>query len=827
MMDSSNKHKRRIPQTLRRRALVSCDRCKKRRVRCLRPPDAHPEDACQSCLVSGVKCESTLPRKHRIYGSVETLSLRYRALDALVKGLFPDENTEVTETLFRLAEARGIPMPSADDHTPSEHALNEWPSVCPSPMTGYSPHISIVASSTPDNPFVSRAAKIAEEKLIPAPHGVSHYIGPSSSFGFAFAVRNMVAERHSALGQYRPDHAHTALQSDFAGLRTSQALEPQAAEEDISLDEEEDEPEFEKVVAGQQERESRSPDLSPYSASMGEGEPTSRKKTVLASFLPSREVADALVEAFFQQVHPNYLLFHRGTFQLRYESIWSPVANHVPEIELGWICSIFMVFVFGAQALEHHDKQQAVCLKRRYLGLVQSRLHHLINTTSLVNIQALLLLQLLQHNSSERNASWMLLGCASRMAIALGMHREGATGGFDPVEKEVRRRVWWTLYMFEQNLSMMLGRPSAIDDVEVNVSIPNEAMLDGGDCVPPEYIDYSLRLTRIASVIKRTIYAAPISRLQQDELPRTSVAKQLLLDLESWYHSLPSHLCVEGDSLAPKQRRAVLLLHINYYHTNALVTRPYLLRKVRLELDRQLRLEQRFPDIDADGLALAHSCSTSSREAVVLLHQLATRGMLDGVAWLDTFYAYHGVLVLSLDFLVRPSNVEDSPEDLMRKASVRDVVDVLCSTKLCPTFHILAQVAVQFARIVGILDDASPTHEEQDASPQSPPQQFEPKAQEDIAGIIHEWFQQDCMDVPWDFFELGGYGGIQNNLPYQPLTPFAPTFGTAYAGAGGEDTFGTEPFMSPCNSFANWGNINDVFTPPNLQVGGINRHLAA
>jgi hypothetical protein len=661
---------------------------------------------------------------------------------------------------------------------------------------------------------------MAEEKLIPAPHGVSHYIGPSSSFGFAFTVRNMVAERDSAPDQHRSDHAHTALQSDFGGLRTSKALEPQVADVDTSLDAEA-ESDFEEDAVGQQEPKSRSPGLPPYVGSITDGVPRRlQKKDAPASFLPTREVADALVEAFFQQVHPNYLLFHRGTFQLRYESIWGPTANQPQELEPGWICSIFMVFVFGAQALEHHDKQQAMFFQRRYLSLVQLRLHQLINTTSLVNIQALLLLQLLQHNASERNASWMLLGCASRMAIALGMHREGATGGFDPVEKQIRRRVWWTLYMFEQNLCMMLGRPSAIDNVEVNVSLPNEALLDGSDCTPPEYIDYSLRLTRIASDIKRIIYSAPASRLQQDELPKSSVAKQLLLDLESWYHSLPSHLSLDGDSLAPKQRRAVLLLHIHYHHTHALVTRSYLLRKVRLELDRQLQREQRFPDLNADELSLSHLCGTSSRQALVLLHQLAARGMLDGVAWLDIFYAYHGVLVLSLDFLARPGEAEDSPEDLARKAAVRNMVDVLCSAKLCPTFHILGQVAVQFARIVRILDDVSLSHEGPNTGLQTVQQQFEPRAQEDIAGIVNEWFQQDCLNVSWDFFDLGGYGGMQNGISYEPQMPYAPTFGTAFAGVGGEEPFGAERLMSPHDTFANWGNIDDVF---NLE-GGTNRH---
>ena len=150
-------------------------------------------------------------------------------------------------------------------------------------------------------------------------------------------------------------------------------------------------------------------------------------------------------------------------------------------VEPGWICCIFMMLVFGAQVLEDRDKKQSVQIQRHYLDLVQARLHQMISATTLVNVQGLLLLQLYQHNCTERNSAFMLLGCASRMAMALGMHREGTSGGFDEMEREVRKRVWWTAYVFEQNQCAILGRPCAIDDTEVNVSFPNEAKRDGGE----------------------------------------------------------------------------------------------------------------------------------------------------------------------------------------------------------------------------------------------------------------------------------------------------------------------------------------------------------
>jgi hypothetical protein len=92
------------------------------------------------------------------------------------------------------------------------------------------------------------------------------------------------------------------------------------------------------------------------------------------------------------------------------------------------------------------DKIKSGQIQRHYLDLVQSRMHQLLSAATLINVQALLLLQLYQHNCTERNSAFMLLGCASRMAMALGMHRGGTNqvGGFDTLEREVRKRVWWT-----------------------------------------------------------------------------------------------------------------------------------------------------------------------------------------------------------------------------------------------------------------------------------------------------------------------------------------------------------------------------------------------
>ena len=793
---SEKANKRRIPETLRRRALVSCDRCKLRRARCFRPEG---QEACSSCLKSGTRCESTLPRKQRVYSSVESLSVRYRTLDALVRGLFPTEND--TESLFRIAESRGIPMPDVDDLSPAAKDVFDQPTEAgSSPQSYLSPlhsreQLEVIApSALRENPFASQPSKLAEEKLIPTPHGVSHYVGHSSSFRFAAAVRSLVAQCASARDGRDPRREARALQA-FVDLKTSKALEPRlSGNVGESGDGEILHSSSEELTPDKR----RSKPSSTRRKDPGDQRAAKRKQKSIVDSLPARSVADALLKAFFDHVHSNYALFHRGIFQSRYEAIWDMRKDAATDPELGWLCSLYMVFVLGAQVLEQHDSEQALSIQKHYLSLVRVRFQRLVSTTSLSNVQTLLLLQLYEHNAGERNTAWMLLGCASRMAVALGMHREGTGNGFDPIERNTRRRVWWTLYMFEQNLCVMLGRPSAIDDSEVYLSLPDETMLDGGDC-PPDYPQHAMRLTRMSSRMKSMIYPPPTLKEEEEALPSSETARQLLQELDSWYRRLPEHLQPEWHSMMPRQRRAVLMLHVYYHHMRSLVTRPFLVRKVQLDIGRIVQKEQPAQTVPSDLQAMSQSCCKSAQKAISHLQQLATQGLFDGMSWLDPYYVYHGVLVLCLDFLARPRDIPDSAENSTRKSAVAAILEVVRRTKLAPTFQILAQVATQFAGIVGALEDPAfrddrPIQAGNQARPEEPRAMTEvaqdSNMQGDVSGLISDWFNAEAIEFPWDFFDMGLYSDTGTSV-YDLATPFAGTFGEDPAEVGDMNDWAT------------------------------------
>jgi proline utilization trans-activator len=504
---ASKKAKRRVPDTQRQRVSVSCDRCKIRKIRCIRPSGSNDGD-CAACAQLNLACEATLPRKQRVYASYDQLQLRYRLLDGLVKKLFPGENVETVEGILDLANRQGIELAGSYE----ENGLLD-------PIDGggrgegstvaQSGNGTLKVESSEFSLFDSvQHLHIPEGELIPAPRGAYHYVGPASSYLFANTVRELVKKASiNTLAFDRSGYRRQQRANEFTSSDRTTALEARIQGHPINIAEEDESSEHGQGDDGTP--------VCPSDGGVGispQDRPTPRsiprsitRHTV--DLLPPRGIADRLVSAFFDRVHTNFPLFHRGTFQIRYEALWPTArSSHAPgfDTDTGWLCVLYMVFVLGAQALERDTLKEATAIQGRYLAIVvREGLQRLVLTATMANVQALALLSLYQHNAGERNTAWMLMGHASRMAVALGMQRDGENGNFDFIIRNLRRTIWWTLFLFEQNLSFILGRPSATSTLDISASLPDEAASDGTRDAPPGYLEYAVKLGVISAKIKR------------------------------------------------------------------------------------------------------------------------------------------------------------------------------------------------------------------------------------------------------------------------------------------------------------------------------------
>lgn len=88
--------------------------------------------------------------------------------------------------------------------------------------------------------------------------------------------------------------------------------------------------------------------------------------------------------------------------------------------------------------------------------------------------------------TSSTTLKWSLMGSIVGMAHSLGLHLETRMCAIPAEEKQIRRRVWWAIYIEDKWLSLLLGRPPYIRQEEWDVGD-----LDERDFGPPSYVLFS------------------------------------------------------------------------------------------------------------------------------------------------------------------------------------------------------------------------------------------------------------------------------------------------------------------------------------------------
>ena len=165
-------------------------------------------------------------------------------------------------------------------------------------------------------------------------------------------------------------------------------------------------------------------------------------------------------------------------------------------------------------------------------------------------------------SASFQNMAHSTLALAVRTAHILGLHLE-APADMPRNQKELRKRLWWTLYTLESKTCMKLGRPWSAQMSQVTCSLPADdqelALLSGSNLSSGEdvtWLTYSLQNTKLV-LAARAIYIAFYDKcadilganggttLYSDPQTLEDGAEFLLSSMESlqiWLHNLPNAL---------------------------------------------------------------------------------------------------------------------------------------------------------------------------------------------------------------------------------------------------------------------------------------------
>jgi hypothetical protein len=214
-----------------------------------------------------------------------------------------------------------------------------------------------------------------------------------------------------------------------------------------------------------------------------------------------------------------------------------------------------------------------------------------------------------------------------RIAFSLGMHRNIRPTNVDSVSRARLHRLWWTIYLLDQEIAIQLGYPCAIIDNVACIQTPQacESILDPGRTTPLGYQAVCISLIRLNKKISHTLYVSPAFSTRKVPFPAVTGC---IGDLRDWFAQLPPHLFWSA-GMTPSHRRAIAVLHLRYWTTMIHVQRPFLLYTVtrgeELEGDKKRWYEE-----------LSHSCLEAAEKSVVILRQMRDHGVLSSLVLFDS-----------------------------------------------------------------------------------------------------------------------------------------------------------------------------------------------
>lgn len=197
---------------------------------------------------------------------------------------------------------------------------------------------------------------------------------------------------------------------------------------------------------------------------------------------PNRHIGDAMIDAYFRQYHLSYPIIHEATFRAQYaEVIPQPHGK----------CWQILAYTIAAIGVYTSSDTASNSLDLDLFAHARSMLSfdHL-ELGNLTLVQALTLISNYQQKRDKPNSGYNYLGLAVRMATGLGLHKEFTGWKISPLQMEIRRRVWWSLCVFDVGATITFSRPTVWPYEGVEVAFPlnvtdrvSQPLVETGSCI--------------------------------------------------------------------------------------------------------------------------------------------------------------------------------------------------------------------------------------------------------------------------------------------------------------------------------------------------------
>ncbi|ETS02719.1 hypothetical protein M419DRAFT_136703 [Trichoderma reesei RUT C-30] len=349
----------------------------------------------------------------------------------------------------------------------------------------------------------------------------------------------------------------------------------------------------------------------------------------------NRHIADSMIDAYFRIYHVSYPIVHEPTFRAQYSEV-IPRPNGRSWYILAYVMAALGVYTTATTLnnldldIFHHTK-----------SLLS---FDVLEVGSLTMVQALTLISNYQQKRDKPNAAYSYSGLAARMAMALGLHKDFQGWKISPLSMEIRRRVWWTLSIFDIGATITFGRPQVCPFNGVDISLPmnvhDKDLTAMSATFPPDPHEISV-YTAVRTQARFHIATNPIYiRIISKPLP---TARELLLledqCLGPWMENTPSYFSATV-SVPPKHVFSHSVMQWRWRNFRMIMYRPFVIRRALLARSG------RRDNSSSESLQAYERCLNDAKETILSISEFwATNDHIRLFAWYALYFLFQAALV--------------------------------------------------------------------------------------------------------------------------------------------------------------------------------------
>ncbi|KAL2820845.1 fungal-specific transcription factor domain-containing protein [Aspergillus cavernicola] len=443
-----------------------------------------------------------------------------------------------------------------------------------------------------------------------------------------------------------------------------------------------------------------------------------------------RSQEEFFLNLLWQSFHCVFPVISEPDFRQYYDSLWSNYTldgNRNPTRKPSPLVDILLAVCmqYGSTFLINDDNHReendtgsharnADMTGHAFYQRAQRLLQTGLERPSIIVLQSHIYSIIYLYNASLLNTAHINLGMTLRIAHALRLHVR-PLDGTRPREQELNRRIWWTLYRLDSQLSTTLGRPPLIQMSTVSCGLSSDdredSILSGTALISRHedisWLSFHVQCTKLLFAVQSVQSAFQrkcslllnrnnINDIHDDPLAIEALAEFLgheMTTINDWIQAVPQSLRVtrrgEGEALSTDRaplsldmynplwlQRQQLLLELLYHHLQISTLRSFL----------------RFPPVTASLTPLADSHSISC-----VNHAMAITSILSQVlcetdllrGWLPVFQYQWDAILCTLGFVL--ANPICPPTPSARKS----LKTAICTLELIGNYFPAARNAAQ------------------------------------------------------------------------------------------------------------------------------------